>query len=108
MPTTDQATNQQQKQTIEELTKRYNTLNTKKIEAEANLKTAQKALEKLQEEAKKKFGTDDVQQLKDKLAEMEDSNEKARSKYQISLDAIEAALAKVEDDLKSDEVGPKT
>lgn len=99
----EQATKPDKKQTIEELTKRYDGLNKKKIQAETNLDHAEKALQKLQEEARQKFGTDDVTKLKQKLAEMETANEKARSDYQASLDAIEIALTKVEENLTSDE-----
>jgi hypothetical protein len=99
----EQATKPNKKQTIEELTKRYEGLNKKKIQAETNLDHAQKALKKLQEEAIQKFGTDDLSQLKQKLADMETANEKARGDYQASLDAIESALTKVEENLTSDE-----
>jgi predicted nucleic acid-binding Zn-ribbon protein len=106
MPTSAKATSKATKQTIEELRQRYQDLNTKKIQAETNLQNAKDALKKLQDEARKKFGTDDVAALKDKLREMEKANEKARSEYQQSLDTIEAALEKVESDLDAVQGAP--
>lgn len=91
-------TNQQQsRQTIERLTQRYNQLNTKKIEAETNLKSARKQLEELQKEARETYGTDDLDALKQKLAEMEAENEKKRADYQATLDRIETDLDAVEE-----------
>ncbi len=91
-------TNQQQsRQTIERLTQRYNQLNTKKIEAETNLKSARKQLEELQKEARETYGTDDLEALQQKLAEMEAENEKKRADYQATLDRIETDLDAVEE-----------
>lgn len=91
--------NKSAKQSIQELQSRYQKLDKKKTQAETNLENAKNALEKLQHEAKTKFGTDDVAALKAKLKEMEEANEKARGEYQKSLDAIEAALEAVETNL---------
>ncbi len=91
-------TNQQQnRQTIERLTQRYNQLNTRKIEAETNLKSARKQLEEFQKEARETYGTDDLEALKRKLAEMEAENEKKRADYQTALDRIETDLDAVEE-----------
>lgn len=85
------------KQSIESLTDRYNKLHTRKIEAETNLKTARKQLDRLKQEALEKYGTDDLDALKKKLAEMEAENEKKRARYQQSLDQIESRLKQVEE-----------
>ncbi len=85
------------KQSIESLTDRYNKLHTRKIEAETNLKTARKQLDRLKQEALEKYGTDDPDALKKKLEEMETENEKKRAQYQQSLDQIESRLKQVEE-----------
>ena len=90
-------TNQDQdQQTIEELTKRYQDLNTRKIQAETNLKTARKQLEDLRKRAKKDYGTDDLDELKKELQKLKEENEAKRAAYQQSLDKIESDLAAVE------------
>ena len=84
------------KQSIEALQRRYQTLNTKKIQAETNLEHAQTQLAKLQQRARDDYETDDVAALRTKLAEMTAENERKRSNYQADLDRIEADLAAVE------------
>ncbi|MEX2389191.1 MAG: hypothetical protein WD534_15040 [Phycisphaeraceae bacterium] len=84
------------KQTIEQLQQRYNLLNTRRIQAETNLENAEKQLEKLKKQARKQYGTDDVEKLKAKLQQMEADNEKKRAKYQADLDQIEKNLQEVE------------
>lgn len=83
-------------QSIEQLQKRYETLNTKKIQAARDLEHATKNLEDLKSEAKEKYGTDDLDALREKLAVMTRENEEKRSKYQADLDRIETELADVE------------
>ena len=94
MSETEQTTD---KQTIEQLTERYNSLNTKKIQAEAHLKSAETQLSELKKEAHKEYGTDDLDKLKEMLQAMETENEKKRADYQTSLDKIEGDLKKVEE-----------
>ena len=50
-------------QSIEVLQERYGKLNTRKIQAETNLENAHRQLETLKEEAREKYGTDDVETL---------------------------------------------
>jgi len=83
-------------QSIEELRKRYDDLNTKKITAEANHKNAQKQLDELKAAAKAQWNTDSLDELRKKLKEMEDENERKRSEYQGQLDKIEADLKDVD------------
>lgn len=83
-------------QTIEELQKQYEILNTKKIRAESDLSNAENELKKLQAEATEKFGTDDVAELEAKLKQMEEENEQRRSAYQTLLEGIVADLEKIE------------
>ena len=90
-------------QTIEELTQRFNHLNTQRIQAEANLKNAQNELAKLKTKARQEYGTDDLEELKTKLADMKRSNEEARAAYQASLDTIESQLSEIDDEYRSAE-----
>lgn len=85
-----------QKQTIEELTDRYSKLNEKRVEAVTNAKNAEKRLEELRQQAREEFGTDDVDELREKLKQMEIENERKRAEYQTSLDSIDESLQKVE------------
>jgi len=59
-------------QSIEELRKRYEELNRKKITAEADHKNAQKQLDELKTAAKAQWDTDDLEELRAKLKKMED------------------------------------
>lgn len=83
-------------QTIEQLQKRYQELNTQKIQAATSLEHATTQLDALRKEAREKYGTDDLAALQDKLQAMKAENEAKRQKYQADLEAIEAALAAVE------------
>jgi phage shock protein A len=83
-------------QTIEDLRKRYDELNEKKITAAANHENAQKQLDQLKAAAKTQWGTDDLEKLREKLAELEAENERKRSDYQAQLDKIEADLKEVD------------
>jgi chaperonin cofactor prefoldin len=87
-----------QPQSIEELRKRFDDLNTKRITAEANHKNAQKQLDELKAAAKAQWGTDNLDELRTRLKELEDENERKRSEYQVQLDKIEADLKQVDGD----------
>ena len=87
-------------ESIEQLTKRYNALNTKKNYADANLLNATKELARIQEEAIANWGTDDLAALEKKLEEMRKENEKKRAEYQSHLEEIEARLAAVEENFR--------
>jgi hypothetical protein len=89
--TTDRAS-----QDIEALKKRHRELDRQKTTAEANQKTAEETLQKLKEDALASYGTDDLDQLRQQLAEMKCDNERRREQYQQQLDAIEAKLREIE------------
>ena len=74
-------------QPIEELQKRYERLNTRKIQADTNLENATKQFESLKEELRKSYGTDDIAALREKL------------------DTIDAALATIEQKVATTENG---
>ncbi|HVJ84444.1 MAG TPA: hypothetical protein VM452_02305 [Caulifigura sp.] len=84
------------RQSIEELQRRYQTLNTRKIQSETHLENARKELERLQRDAREKYGTDDVDELRKKLDQMKSDNEEKRRSYQADLDRIETELSEIE------------
>lgn len=83
-------------QSIEQLQKRYQTLHQKQIEANRDLQNAMERLEELKKEAREAYGTDDVEELKNKLERMREENERKRAEYQKTLDGIERELSDVE------------
>src|SRR3954453_15813268 len=85
------------KQSIEQLQRRHEQLNTQKIQAQTKLESARQQLEALKREAREKYGTDDLAVLRQKLADMKDENERKRADYQAELDRIETDLAAVEE-----------
>jgi len=88
-------------QDIETLKQRYEKMRDKKTEAETLLRTAKAELERLQADARERFGTDDLDQLKAKLAAMEADNLKKRKDYQALLDGIERDLKAVEEQVEA-------
>ncbi len=70
-------------QTIEQLQARYRDLHTKKIQADTNLENATNNLAALKEEARQKFGTDNVDELREKLEAMKAENEEKRKNVAI-------------------------
>ena len=88
------------KQTIDELKARYESLNKRKIQAEANLENARNQLEELKAQARSEFGTDDIEALKKMLADMQTENEQKRAAYQENLDRIEKDLTAVAEQYK--------
>jgi hypothetical protein len=84
-------------QDIETLKKRHKELDRQKTTAEANCATADEQLQKLKDDARAKYGTDDVDALKKMLDEMQKENDRKRQEYQKHLDEIEAKLKDIED-----------
>ena len=89
-------------QSLEELQKRFNSLNQQKIRAETMLENAQNRLAELKEEARRDYGTDDVGELRRKLEEMKAENERKRADYQSHLDTIETELSNLETTLEEE------
>jgi hypothetical protein len=85
-----------QQQSIEDLKKRHAGLHEKKITAQADLNNAKKELSNLKKAAREQFGTDDLDELRAKLKQMKEGNERKRSEYQAHLEKIEADLAAVD------------
>ncbi len=78
------------------LKKRYEELNKKKIRVEAEHASTERRLRELQRKARDTYDTDDLDQLRQKLADMTHENETRRAAYQTHLDDIEDKLAQVE------------
>ena len=98
MPKSNHAAgNGSEKQTIDELKQRYTVLHERKIKASATLDHAREQLEKLQQQAREQYGTDNVAELRAKLAAMEAENERRRAEYQADLERIETELTAVEE-----------
>lgn len=83
-------------QSIEQLQERFQQLNKRKIQAETNLDNARQQLARLQDEARAKYQTADVAELRQKLAAMKAENESKRAGYQAQLEKIESELSAVE------------
>lgn len=84
-------------QDFEHLRKRFDDLRHKQTQAQTLLDSAQQELARLKEEARQAYGTDDLEELKKKLAEMEAENLRKRREYQGLLDGIERDLKAVEE-----------
>ena len=83
-------------QDIEALKQTHKELDTKRTKARANLETAQRQLDELKAEARKAYGTDNLDELRSKLLAMKQENEKKRADYQRHLEEIQAKLDEVE------------
>jgi hypothetical protein len=83
-------------QSIEELQRRYQKLHTKKIQAETQRDGAKSRLDDLKQQARDKYGTDDLAELQKRLDEIIAENSRKRAKYQDDLDKIEKDIADVE------------
>ena len=90
--------------TIDKLQQRYAKFSKQQIRVGAQLEEAQKRLAELQSQAKKDFGTDDVDALQEKLEAMKKENEKKQAQYQKGLDEVEAKLKEVEAEFAETEV----
>ena len=83
-------------QELEQLRAKHTTLDRKKTTAEANLKTATTNLDAQKAQARQLYDTDDLAELRKKLEEMRQSNQRKLDAYKKHLEEIESNLAKVE------------
>jgi hypothetical protein len=83
-------------QDINALRQWHDDLYRKKIEADANLKTSNENLERLKRQAREKYGTDDLEELRAKLEEMRNENTRKLFEYHEHLTTIEQKLSEVE------------
>ncbi len=82
-------------ETIEKLQSRYQSLTAEKIKVETQREHAQEQLKQIKAQALEQFGSDDLETLKVRLAEMKKSNEQKRVDYQKQLDEIEQRIGEI-------------
>ena len=85
-----------EKQDIEKLRKRFEILKDKRLTAQADLRNVEKQLSEIQAEAREKYKTDDLGELREKLEAMRAENERKRAEYQTHLDGIDEKLKAIE------------
>tara|TARA_R110002111_G_scaffold262875_1_gene342495 strand:+ start:38960 stop:39265 length:306 start_codon:yes stop_codon:yes gene_type:complete len=83
---------------IETLTAQYQKLNKRKIESERDLVNAEKNLNELKQQAQEEYGTNKLDELKEKLQQIKAENERKRAEYHQTLGQIETELTKIETD----------
>jgi uncharacterized protein (DUF342 family) len=81
---------------MDQLRARYEELSKRKTICETNLKNANDTLEDLKAQARQQYGTDDLDALERRLAEMKQENQRLQEEYRASLEAIEAGLEAVD------------
>tara|TARA_R110002095_G_scaffold86924_1_gene75672 strand:+ start:2213 stop:2518 length:306 start_codon:yes stop_codon:yes gene_type:complete len=81
---------------IETLTAQFQKLNKRKIESERDLVNAEKNLNELKQQAQEEYGTNKLDELKEKLQQIKTENERKRAEYHQALGKIEAELTKIE------------
>jgi hypothetical protein len=85
-------------QTIEELQERYSVLDHKRSTNQALLSKHESDLKKLKKQALNEFETDDLEELKTKLAALKEENARKQRDYQKLLEEVEGKLEAVEAD----------
>lgn len=81
---------------IETLSEQFQKLNKRKIESERDLVNAEKNLNELKQQAQEEYGTENLDELKEKLKQIKAENERKRAEYHQTLGQIEADLTKIE------------
>ncbi len=84
-------------QSIDELQARYQSLTEQKIKVETQRDHAQQQLQKIKGEALEQFGSDELNTLKARLADMKTNNDQKRIDYQKQLDQIEQKLVEIDE-----------
>lgn len=86
------------KQSIDELRERFESLKDKRTTAQADLRNVEEQLDRLKAQAREKYGTDDLEKLEKELERMRAENERKRAEYQAHLDGIDEKLGALEAD----------
>ena len=81
---------------IDQLRSRYEELTRRQTVCETRLDSASRELEELKAQARQQYGTDDLDRLEQRLAEMKRENQRLQEDYRAALDAIEASLKEVD------------
>jgi len=93
-----------QNQSIEALKQRFEKLNKEQAVLQDRRQRADNDLAELQRQAREQFGTDDLEKLESRLAEMKQQNEKQTIEYQKQLDAIDEQLANIDESFDTEKV----
>ena len=93
-----------QSQTIEQLQARFEKFKEQKLIVEVQKKSAFEKLYEIKEEARQKYGSDDLDELKSSLEKMKLENEKKRASYQKALDKIEQNLIEINEEFAETEM----
>lgn len=83
-------------QLFEEQRKRYQALQERHTRAQVRLEHERKALEDAKAEARSRFGTDDVDALRQKHKEMQEENDRLLMEFMMTLDDVEKKLQDLE------------
>lgn len=83
---------------LDRLRSRYEQLRKRRIEAGRDLEHATKRLESLQREARDAYGTDDIAELRERLAALRAENARRVADYEAHLVEVEAAVRDAEVD----------
>ena len=92
---------------IEQLKTKHKDLNAKRIAAETNLHNAEEQLADLKKQARERWQTDDLEELKKKLENMKTDNENKRASYQQHIEQIESRLSDIEREYAETQPGNK-
>lgn len=84
---------------LEQLNARRTTLRDSVIRAQTNAETAQHELQRLEQEAKEKFGTADPVALEKLLSEWTSENERSIQRYEENLLTVEKELRQMQQQL---------
>lgn len=90
---------------LDRLRSRYERLRERRIEAGRDLEHATKRLEDLQREARDAYGTDDVAELRERLAALRAENARRVADYEGHLAEVEAAVRAAETDHREASAG---
>lgn len=81
---------------LKELQTRFKELETKKTQVATLKEATEKRVNELKEEARNSFGSDNIDELKEKLKEMQAENEKRKKEYEEHLLGIETSLKEID------------
>lgn len=85
-----------QSEIVATLKHQFRELERQKIEAGRDLKHAKDRLQTLASEAREKYGTDDLDELRERLAAMRAENKKRLEDYRRHLESLEKGLGDIE------------
>jgi chromosome segregation ATPase len=85
---------------LEQLNARRSALRDNLVRAQTNAETAQRELQRLEAEAKEKYGTSDPAQLQALATQWEEENARALERYEQDLNALDRELRQTQQQLQ--------